>query len=945
MSSLNRHHGVDKNADLDPELLRRETRPLRVRIHEVISDVGWGILGMLGMFTFMMPEYTDLFFIFGMFFWLYARNKRLAYPFCTPIVEQVPNSKKKGKMGDGIMYMGNDIVDGAEVWFSDDNLRTHVLIFGSTGSGKTRSLLGLLYQALLFGSGCIYVDGKGDNTVYWLVWSICRRLGREDDLLVINYLTGGAENASSSPDRLSNTTNPFANGTSDQLRELVVGLMRDSGGDGDMWKGRASALLAGLLRCLVALRDRGEIQLNVQTIRDQMPLDKVIELTRRTDLSDYSILPLRKYLLELPGFTEEDALAGDIAPKAYEQHGYLTMQLTETLGDLGDTYGHIFRTPLGEVDFKDVVFNRRILFVMLPALEKSPDSLGNLGKLVVASVRSALAPALGNKLEGSRRDVIEVKPTTADVPFLLVLDEYGYYSVKGFAVVAAQARSLGVSVFFAGQDYPSFKKGSVEEAASVVANTNIKICMKLEDPDETFQLFEKRAGKSNVTMTTGHEMRGALVDYQDQNTTRIEEKMRINVRDLVSQKPGQAHVLFGDTVVRCQMFYAEPYEVESARLNAFLPVKGPSKSTLDSIQGVFDKLDSLFDDACKKHSDKTGFPYHPRSKKKSSIASGAQGRRRLPPKSKDSGLMTFLDDFKLARKNKDDMMNSGVFAIGMIEYRNTVGDEELIKESGHRRKEMQSRADAERDRLVSNKDKSLAIDDGDYKAIERAKEDASKVMETAGLIDELDDPVKRVLEGLELAQTRANDAVTEAEDAEKRKDQLGDEEKKHRHENESMEEEEAQQERVTKLEEEETIAARRKENEETDMDDWDELDPENTPDYDPRKDGIMADAQDFSKLFEGVINRVVTGNAFSEEEAVSPSKLQEITARRQLKAIEVALGRNDDEADEQAEIGMQMLSNTVFYPKTPTPTKESLRSVEDNMRALRRKLDDMEPGM
>ena len=63
---------------------------------------------------------------------------------------------------------------------------------------------------------------------------------------------------------------------------------------------------------------------------------------------------------------------------------------------------------------------------------------------------------------------------------MCILDEYGYYAVEGFAVVPAQARSLGFSAIFAGQDLPAFQKASKEEAASIGANYNIKICMKLK---------------------------------------------------------------------------------------------------------------------------------------------------------------------------------------------------------------------------------------------------------------------------------------------------------------------------------------------------------------------------------------------------------------------------------------------------------------------------------
>src|SRR3984885_11304593 len=179
------------------------------------------------------------------------------------------------------------------------------------------------------------------------------------------------------------------------------------------------------------------------------------------------------------------------------------MQLTRAFGSLADTYGHIVRTNLAEVDLKDVVLNRRILVVLLPALEKAPDELANLGKVIIASLKAMMAAGLGDSVEGTYKEVVSRKPTTSITPYLCILDEYGYYAVKGFAVVPAQARSLGFSVIFAGQDLPAFQKASKEEAASIGANTNIKICMKLEDPHETWEFFMKTAGEAYVTHVSG----------------------------------------------------------------------------------------------------------------------------------------------------------------------------------------------------------------------------------------------------------------------------------------------------------------------------------------------------------------------------------------------------------------------------------------------------------
>ena len=652
-------HGVTKNADLDPGLMQREVRPLRYRIGDTFAFAGGPITAALACMSLAVPIFgyasmSDFLLFFSLIFLVMARKYRRSYPLCRPADPDSPDPKT-GKVGDGIILIGNDKVTGETVWVSNDFARTHMLVFGSTGSGKTRFLLSLFYQALLLGSGVMYVDGKGDTTVFGMIFSMVRRLGREDDLMIINYLTGSKSgDAEDDGTRLSNTNNPFAYGPAEQLRSLIVSLMRDGGGD-DMWKGRASALLAATLQTLVYLRDTGEINMDVGKIRESLPLDRVLEFTQRDDLPDRAITLLKKYLLDLPGYNEEDAIQGQLSPKCYEQHGYLTMQLTEVLSELSSTYKHIFDAPLGEVDYKDLVYNRRILFVMLPALEKDPDSLAGLGKLVVAGVRSALAPALGEKVEGSHEEVMDAKPTNSNVPFLLIMDEYGYYSVKGFSVVAAQARSLGMSVIFAGQDFPSFKKGSEDEAKSVVANTNIKVCMKLEDQGETLQLFLERAGEGEIVKAAGHEMKGEIMSgYADNLQTRAERQKRINIRDLVSQKPGDAHILFGDLLFRCRLYFTNPRTSPEYRINKMLMVKAPSAEHIKKLHETRSAIGRIFEQ-------------------------GGSDTGRSKNLEVDSGLKALFNAYEISRSRNQEPVLSAQMAFGMMEHKERLLDEAFVK--------------------------------------------------------------------------------------------------------------------------------------------------------------------------------------------------------------------------------------------------------------------------
>lgn len=449
-----------------------------------------------------------------------------------------------------------------------------------TVTHNTEALVSMAYNALVQGSGFIYIDGKGDNSLWGKIYSMARAVGRDDDLLVINYMTGGRDVFGPQDIKLSNTINPFITGSSGGLTELMVSLMDEAGGDGAMWKGRAMALISAVMACLVFLRDNTGLLLDVDVIREHLVLDTIQKLAKRKDIPPNIITPVRAYLRSLPGYQENLPPGKAQGETALEQHGYLQMQFTRILGSLSDTYGYIFRTELGEVDFFDVVLNRRILVVLLPALEKSPDELGNLGKIIVASIKQMMATGLGDALEGRYDDIIQTKPTESPAPFMCILDEYGYYVVKGAAVMPAQARSIGFCMVFAGQDYPSFKKNNnAEEAAATVANCNIKIFMKTEDPNDTFELAKASVGEANVSKTSGYVRKSGLMgsNHSDEDRVTIDRRSRIDLLDLKDQDMGEAHILFKSTLVRASMFFANPKPAANLRVNYFLRVRPPER--------------------------------------------------------------------------------------------------------------------------------------------------------------------------------------------------------------------------------------------------------------------------------------------------------------------------------------------------------------------------------
>jgi len=542
---------------------------------------------------------------------LLAATSREEAPLKLPIQSGLPDpnepdpATRRPTAARGIFLLGNEMATGKELWLTNSDCRQHFLVLGTTGAGKTEALLGFGANALSWSSGFLFCDGKGDVALLAKVYAMLRRFGREDDLLVLNFMNDAQ---SVVPGRLNtNSINPFATGSADELTQMMVSLMDEVGGDGAMWKGRAVAMLTGVMRALVEKRDRGMLDLNVGEIRRHLVLSEIERLAGEKDLSPPTIEALTAYLRSLPGYRspEEVRKSGKEdkgqSQTTLDQHGYLQMQFTKILGSLTDVYGHIFSTPFGEVDIADVVLNRRVLVIMLPALKKSGDEINNLGKIVVANLKGMMGNVLGSTIEGRYEDIVEKRVTNAPSPFICVLDEVGYYTVDGMAVMAAQARSLGFSLVFASQDIPAMKRRNEKEADSIIANTNVKIIMRLEDPGATAKLAIDRGDKALRARVSGFNRNMGLgsASYVDNTNANLEEASRISLRDLAAQREGEMHVLFQDRVIRARSFYANPEGAIDTRTlrprpNHFIRVPRPSSGKHRAAEEVEAVLAALF---------------------------------------------------------------------------------------------------------------------------------------------------------------------------------------------------------------------------------------------------------------------------------------------------------------------------------------------------------------
>ncbi|GGB52794.1 hypothetical protein GCM10011607_11620 [Shewanella inventionis] len=544
------------------------------------------VLMVLGLILFIAPTITKILFPLLVIIWLFCKPELLSMPLYVPAGSKQkvdPNDwvpSKKGRVQGkpaGVQYLGVTD-DGDEVWNTIEKTRRHLLFLATTGGGKSVGLTTMTISgALVMGSGYSYTDGKAQLDLSIEHLSNAMRFNRALDFLMISYITGGQDIWGRTEHQMSNTFNPYYSSSYSDISELQKSLLD---GDGDIWAKRAESFLSALTKVMVYRRDMGEIQLSVSSFIPYLSLEAVGKLAGRSDLPPVASSELVEFIRTIPGMTEasfSQLLKGQ-SPQSttvYDQFGFITMQIIPLLNMLVGDYAFIFQCLIGQVSMKDCVLNRRILMVLLPALEKSPSSLANLGRISLAAQKSMMGSSLGSQFEGDVQTNIKNSATSASVPYLSINDEVGYYFVDGTAVAAAQSRSLFISMVYAAQDLPGMRRLSEmasKETDSVIGNTVTKLGGFLMDK-QSVEMFKDQMGEAYTVEEDRKDIEKGGVFHGNQvaNQVNTVRRNRVDIRDFNTLIEGEVYLQQQDRFFKVNMPQITAKELKITALNDFIP--------------------------------------------------------------------------------------------------------------------------------------------------------------------------------------------------------------------------------------------------------------------------------------------------------------------------------------------------------------------------------------
>ncbi|WP_145483191.1 type IV secretory system conjugative DNA transfer family protein [Yersinia aldovae] len=632
--------------EINRDIVQKDTRPLGQRIGEIFKDLNYfrGLMLTLILLQLLTPALWLLWIFVSLISIAYISDLKLKMPLRVPQdiggidpseyytlnstfnywLFKGTRSRRIYQAAKGILYWGNLRTDdpkqqGMENWSTNSDARTHAFLSGTTGSGKSEALYGIVHNTLCWGSGAIYADGKADISLPFTIWSLCRRTGRDDDFLHMNLLTGGrdpyVDMVSAEKARIqgkeyftekngaarSNTMNPFYGGAADFQLQLLVSLLPKSDGAGSQWQEKAISLADALIRCLRYKHVRGDLTSGIEAIREYMALEELVKLYQEGLaglLPEAAVMPITSYLKT--GLSFNFSLIDN--PEKWDQeirnqHSYLTSQFGRTLSMMMDSYGFVYNVKQPEIDMTDVLLNNRILVISIPSMEKSPQEAEALGKLALACIKLMMAENLGSNYEGTIAEILKSRATASPHPYIIITDELAYYFAQGLAVMYAQARSLGFMMIAAVQDIQGLKRSSAgNETASLLANTKFKYCLALEDTEDTFNLIKLSAGEAYYSTLTGYDYNsGVTSSWSASDNSRIEQKSRLQINDVKSLNSGEGFLIFKDALIKTNAYFI-PDELKltklKPRVNRFIEIEPPTDLSIitDKIEQVVNTI-------------------------------------------------------------------------------------------------------------------------------------------------------------------------------------------------------------------------------------------------------------------------------------------------------------------------------------------------------------------
>jgi|GEM_PF-1359308 len=399
------------------------------------------------------------------------------------------------------IYTGKT-TDGVPIYISEKSRLSHVQIIGSTGRGKTESvILPWTLRDLRKGGSVIIIDGKGSPEIEERIKAFSENV-REVDLKCFNL------NNSKGLMKI----NPLLSGSAEEITDRLFEALEFN--DSEYYK---NIQYAGCSLIIEVLK-RAEKTVSFKAINELLTDDEVLRDLTLGLGKEHESLKLRV----------RDFLTTSQQKRKEQFSGVLAQIAPFAVGSLSE----ILNAEESECSIVDLLTKKEAfekptaLIFSLPTL-KYQQQASRIGKLLLQELAWSI----------SEREAKGIKDFTP-----VFLDEFSSFVYPGFINILNKARSSGVALHLSHQSLGDLQKVSPDFATSLNTNTNVKCIFGLNDPD-TADFYARHIGtKEKVKYTKRVEEKGFFrPDFEDTGdaSVRSTESYKIHPNILKSLGVGE----------------------------------------------------------------------------------------------------------------------------------------------------------------------------------------------------------------------------------------------------------------------------------------------------------------------------------------------------------------------------------------------------------------------
>jgi len=343
----------------------------------------------------------------------------------------------------GGTWIGVEIRNGRPVVITDQDANQHVFLVGTTGSGKTTTLMNFVESALQRGLPCIVIDGKGDPDLAGRIRSLAERHGRPFRLFAMR---GD-----------SCLYNPLAHGGITELTDKLLYLTEWS-------EPHYEALARRYLQAAFRVLKATGTQLDLHALTRHLDPDALAALARK-----------------MADDAEREAVFGVLSlAKTEELKGLIARLALLAESEIG----HLFAAAEGKTLDLAAVINHGAAAVFSLNSLAFPEYSRLLGRLVIADLKTVADRQHGSKI------------------IYTIFDEFSVFASRAVVDLISKARSKGFHTIIATQSLADIEAAAGQAVVrQILGNCSTLIIQRQRQHQDAEALASEVGTRKSMEMT------------------------------------------------------------------------------------------------------------------------------------------------------------------------------------------------------------------------------------------------------------------------------------------------------------------------------------------------------------------------------------------------------------------------------------------------------------